>query len=69
MTNQETVEPYDYFLGKECIGERMYFDIGIAQVPPSEVAIIFNADETSLQKKFVNHEDDVVQSGQFGIKR
>jgi hypothetical protein len=69
LTNRQTGESFDYFLGKECIGEHMYLDIGIAQVPTSEVAVIFNRDETSLQKRFVSHEDDIVQSGPHGIKR
>ena len=69
LINRHTDESFDYFLGKECIGEHMYLDIGIAQVPTSEVAIIFNSEETSLQKKFANHDNDVVQSGAFAAKR
>jgi hypothetical protein len=69
LTNRQTSESFDYFLGKECIGEHMYLDIGIAQVPTSEVAVIFNPNETSLQKQFVDHDNDVVQSGPFSAKR
>ena len=69
LTNRQTSESFDYFLGKECIGEHMYLDFGIAQVPTSEVAVIFNPNETSLQKKFVDHNNDVVQSGPFAAKR
>ena len=69
LTNEQTGETGEYFLGKACIGEHMYMDIGIAQVPTSEVSVIFNESETSLQKKFANHEDDVIQSGPMGIRR
>ena len=68
LINEQTGESGEYFLGKACIGEHMYMDIGIAQEPTSEVSVIFNESETSLQKKFVNHEDDVVQSGPWGMK-
>ena len=69
LSNRQTSETFDYFLGKECIGEHMYLDIGIGQVPTSEVAVIFNPSETSLQKKFVDHNDDVVQSSPFDAMR
>ena len=59
----------DYFLGKECIGEYMYQERGIAQVPTSEVCIIFSDDDSSLLKKFANHESDVVQAGEMTVPR
>ena len=59
----------DFFLGKECIGEYMYLDRGIAQVPTSEVCIIFSAEDSSLLKKFVNHDNDVIQAGEMTVAR
>ena len=61
--------PRDYFLGKECIGEYMYQTRGIAQVPTSEVCIIFSDEDSSLLKKFANHENDVVQAGEMMVPR
>jgi hypothetical protein len=59
----------DYFLGKECIGEYMYKERGIAQVPTSEVCIIFSGEDSSLLKKFVNHDNDVIQAGEMTVPR
>ena len=59
----------EYFLGKECIGEYMYQERGIAQEPTAEVCIIFSADDSSLLKKFANHERDVVQAGEMTVAR
>ena len=69
LTDIETGTSWEYYLGKECIGEHMYKEIGIAQVPTSEVCVIFGRGESSLQKKFANHEDDVVQSGPTDVPR
>jgi len=69
LTDASTNTSVQYHLGKECIGEYMYKDIGIAQVPTSEVAIIISDKESSLQKKFADHTNDVVQSGPVDIRR
>ena len=58
-----------YFLGKECIGEYMYQERGIAQVPTSEVCTIFSDADSSLLKKFANHDNDVVQPGEMTVPR
>lgn len=58
----------EYFLGKECIGEYMYKE-DIAQVPTAEVCIIFSARDSSLLKKFADHETDVVQAGDMTVRR
>lgn len=50
-----------YYLGKACIGEHMYLDDGIAQVPTSEVCVIFGEQRYKLLKKFADHRDDVIQ--------
>ena len=41
----DTGQTEAFFLGKECIGEFMYKDPGIAQVPTSEVCSIFSAED------------------------
>ena len=61
--------PVTYYLCKECIGEHMYKEIGIAQVPTSEVCTIVVEHESSLRKKFANHGDDVIQSGSNDVRR
>ena len=61
LTNAETGESCESFLGKACIGEHMYLEGGIAQVPTSEVCIIFTAGEYKLVKKFASHEYDLIQ--------
>ena len=58
-----------FFLGKECIGEYMYHERGIAQVPTSEVCVIFSEGDSSLLKKFADHDSDVVQSGEMSVPR
>ena len=63
LIDHNTNTTVQYHLGKECIGEYMYKDIGIAQVPTSEVAIIVSDNESSLQKKFAEHKNDIIQSG------
>jgi hypothetical protein len=55
-------------LAKECIGEYMYGG-KIAQVPTSEVAIIFCEGPTALVKKFADHANDVVQIADMGGTR
>ena len=50
-----------FYLGKACIGEHMYLDGGIAQVPSSEVCVIFGEQHDKLMKKFADHQDDVIQ--------
>ena len=62
-------QSHELYLGKECIGEHMYKEIGIAQVPTAEVATIFGRSESSLLKKFANHDNDVVQSGAMDVRR
>ncbi|HIG53141.1 MAG TPA: hypothetical protein EYG11_20735 [Candidatus Latescibacteria bacterium] len=64
-----TGQAEEFFLGKECIGEYMYMEGGIAQVPTSEVCTIFSRKESSLLKRFANHENDVVQTGPIDIRR
>lgn len=59
----------EFFLGKECIGEYMYQECGIAQEPTSEVCIIFSTEDSSLLKKFANHESDVEQAGEMAVPR
>lgn len=59
----------EYFLGKECIGEYMYAERGIAQVPTSEVCIVFGREESSLLKRFANHDHDVIQTGPVDVPR
>ena len=59
----------EFFLGKECIGEYMYAQGGIAQVPTSEVCIVFGRKESSLLKRFANHENDVIQAGPVDVRR
>lgn len=69
LTNIETAETHEFYLGKECIGEYMYEDSGIAQVPTSEVGIIFSKGDSSLWKRFADHENDIVQSGPWDVLR
>ena len=69
LTNSSGNESHEFYLGKECIGEHMYEEIGIAQVPTSEVCTIFGRSESSLQKKFANHDSDVIQSGAMDVRR
>ena len=59
----------EFFLGKECIGEYMYQESGIAQVPTSEVCTIFSSQDSSLLKKFANHAYDIVQAGEMTVAR
>jgi len=54
-------ETQRYYLGKACIGEHMYLNGGIAQVPTSEVCVIFGDHQYKLLKKFADHRDDVIQ--------
>ena len=67
LVDQDGVDR-EYFLGKECIGEYMYRE-EIAQVPTSEVCIIFSVEDSSLLKKFANHEADVTQAGEMMVER
>ena len=69
LTDTAAGQSHELYLGKECIGEHMYKEIGIAQVPTSEVATIFGRSESSLLKKFANHDSDVVQSGAMDVRR
>ena len=69
LTNKRSGETCDFFLGKECIGEYMYQEHGIAQVPTSEVCVIFSTGDSSLLKKFANHDHDVVQAGEMTVPR
>ncbi|SVB80847.1 uncharacterized protein METZ01_LOCUS233701 [marine metagenome] len=65
----DSQRPVTYYLCKECIGEHMYKEIGIAQVPTSEICTIFGEHESSLRKKFADHKDDVIQSGTNDVSR
>jgi len=63
LVNQVTSDTGEFFLGKACIGEHMYKDGRIVQVPTAEVCLIFCKDDWLLVKKFANHDDDVIQVG------
>ncbi|MCH2201294.1 MAG: hypothetical protein MK102_04965 [Fuerstiella sp.] len=69
VTEKSVGHTQQFFLGKECIGEYMYQKRGIAQVPTSEVCVIFSEGDSSLQKKFANHDRDVIQSGKMTVSR
>ena len=69
LSGKDSGQTEQFFLGKECIGEHMYQERGIAQVPTAEVCIIFSAGDSSLLKKFANHDDDVVQPGPMTVPR
>ena len=69
VRNESTKQAGDFFLGKECIGEAMYRDGGIAQLPTSEVCIVFSEGISALHKKFADHGNDVVQVGDATAKR
>ena len=69
LTNDDSGQSEEYFLGKDCIGEYMYKDRGIAQEPTSTVGVIFGEKESSLLKKFANHESDVIQTGAQGARK
>lgn len=69
LTNKNSDQPLQFFLGKECIGEYMYQEGGIAQIPTSEVCIIFSTGDSSLLKKFADHDNDVVQPGEMSVPR
>ncbi len=60
LIDQASGHARPYYLGKACIGEHMYLDGGIAQVPTSEVCITFGEHQYKLQKKFADHRDDVI---------
>ncbi len=60
LIDQASGQEQAYYLGKACIGEHMYLDGGISQVPTSEVCITFGANHYKLQKKFADHRDDVI---------
>ena len=68
LSNEKTGEKEEYFLGTACIGEHMYMDAGMTQIPTSEVAIIFNDKMHKLVKKFAHHDNDVVQIVKNGAK-
>ena len=61
LHDHERGESQSFYLGQACIGEHMYHDEGIAQVPTSEVCIIFSEREYKLVKKFAWHAHDVIQ--------
>ena len=69
LSGKDNGQTEQFYLGKECIGEHMYKEIGIAQVPTAEVATIFGRSESSLLKKFANHDNDVVQPGAMTVPR
>ena len=63
LADQETGDSGEFFLGKNCIGEHMYKDGGIVQVPTAEVCLVYCEDDWMLVKKFANHDHDVIQVG------
>lgn len=69
VDNRATGESGDFFLGKECIGETMYSDTGVAQVPTSEVSIVFSQGKSALNKKFADHRYDLSQVGGATVNR
>ena len=69
LKNEGSGQSGEYYLGKDCIGEYMYKERGIAQEPTSTVGVIFGEKESSLQKKFANHENDVIQTGEQGARK
>ena len=69
LTDVNAGQTYEFHLGKECIGEYMYQEDSIAQVPTSEVGIIFSKGDSTLWKKFANHDHDVAQSGPWDVRR
>ena len=69
LVNEETGEAGEFFLGKACIGEHMYMEGGITQVPTSEVCVVFSEDRTMLLKRFADHGNDVIQIGRLGEKK
>ena len=69
LVNEETGEAGEFFLGKACIGEHMYMEGGIAQVPTSEVCVVFSEDRNMLLKRFADHGNDVIQIGRLGEKK
>ena len=69
VDNEVTGESGDFFLGKECIGEMMYSGANIAQIPTSEVSIVFSEGASALNKKFADHRADLSQVGDVTVKR
>lgn len=69
LINEDSGQSGIYFLGKDCIGEYMYKERGIVQEPTSNVGVIFGEKESSLFKKFANHESDVIQTGAQGVRK
>ena len=69
LTDVNDDETYEFYLGKECIGEYMYKEDGIAQVPTSEVGTVCSRGDSSMWKKFANHDHDVIQSGPWDVRR
>ena len=69
LTNDDSGQSGEYFLGKDCIGEYMYKERGIAQEPTANVGVIFGEKESLLFKKFANHESDIIQTGAQGARQ
>ncbi len=67
LHNRATGETSRYVLGKECIGEEMYVE-RMAHEPTSHVWVMLSDEEFRLDKRFANHEQDVVQLGKIGEK-
>lgn len=65
LRDRASGETTRYVLGKDCIGEEMYVE-RMAHVPTSHVWVMFSDDEFRLEKRFANHEHDVVQMGRIG---
>jgi len=61
IAEEQSGQKDEFFLGKACIGEHMYIEETIAQIPTSEVSIIFNEKYYKLVKKSANFENDLVQ--------
>ena len=68
LANDETGFRATFYLGKACIGEHMYMEGGIAQIPTSEVCVVFSEGRNMLVKKFADHDNDLVQIGSLGDK-
>ena len=61
LINVESGQSEEFYLGKACIGENMYVSESIAQLPTSQVSIIFHEKYYKLVKKAANCNDDIVQ--------
>jgi hypothetical protein len=65
LHNHVTGETSRYVLAKDCIGEELYVD-RMVHVPSSHVWVMYSEEEFRLEKRFANHEQDIVQMGKIG---